>query len=660
MAAPRVDRRLAAIMAADVVGYSRLMERDEDRTLERLKAHRKEFLEPLIAEHHGRVVKLMGDGALVEFASVVDAVACAVAIQQGMAEREAAVSEDERLRFRIGVNQGDIIHEADGDIYGDGVNIAARLEGLAEPGGICVSGKVREELRKRLELAFAPMGQQRVKNIAEPVEAWRVVLGGRAPHARKPILGARRFRPALAAALVFLVLTGAGAGGWWWYQAQVAAEAGGLPLPDKPSLAVLPFDNLSGDERLGRLADGMVEDIITDLSRFRELFVIARNSTFVYKGKPHDIRQVGRELGVRYVLEGSVQGDAKRLKTTVQLIDARTGAHVWSERYDRPLDELFAVQDEVTATIAATLGSSGGRIAASELEGARRKAPASLQAYDYALLSTYHRHRFTKEDNAKALEFARKAVELDPASARAHRDLAWTYSVEVDFAWNLPWQEAMDGWREAAHQAVALDPSDAMAHVCLGRYYSYTNDFERQLAEFEKALQLEPNNPDVLINAAKDLPWLEPPGRAVGLVERALRLNPHPPTTYYNHAKHPYYYARQFEKAIAVIKAKGDQLHGGDIIVLARSYAMLGRDAEARQAATLSRQMEPDYSAERELGEQREFAPAAAANRALFLEGWRKAGLPVCATAEQLAKYPGIKPLLECEAERAKVSASRS
>jgi TolB-like protein/class 3 adenylate cyclase len=554
VAAPRAERRLAAILAADVVGYSRLVERDEAGSLERLKSHRKAFIEPLIAEYRGRVVKLMGDGALCEFASVVDAVACAVAIQRGMAERERNVPEDERIQLRIGVNLGDVVLEEGGDLYGDGVNVAARLEQLAEPGGITLSGTAYDHLQGRLGCGLEFLGEQRVKNIERPLRVYRVALDSGRQVSRKPRLLRRgRRRPAAIAAAILLLLAGVGVG-WWWYQrTEVEAEAGGLPLPDKPSVAVLPFDNLSGDERLGRLADGMVEDIIANLSRFRDLFVIARNSSFVYKGKPHDVRQVGKELGVKYVLEGSVQLAGERLRVTAQLIDARTGAHVWSERYDRPLDDLFAVRDDVTATIAATLGSIDGRIAARELEGVRRKEPASLQTYDYPLLSTYHRRRGTKEDNARALEFARKAVDLDPTFARAHLDLAWAYSVEADFAWNVSWREAMDGWREAVHKAVALDPGDVMARICLARYYGYNNDFERQLAELERALQLEPNNPDVLINAGKDLPWLEPPGRAVGLVERAFRLNPHPPAVYYNHAKHPYYYSRQFEKAIAVI-----------------------------------------------------------------------------------------------------------
>lgn len=658
MAAPRAERRLAAILAADVVGYSRLVERDEADTLERLKTHRKALIEPLLAEHRGRIVKLMGDGALCEFASVVDAVGCAVAIQHGMAERERGVAEGQRIRFRIGVNLGDVVLEDDGDLYGDGVNVAARLEQLAEPGGITLSGTAYDHLQGRIGYGLEFLGEQRFKNIERAVRVYRVIPADARPASRMPMLLRRGRRVAAIAAGILLLLAGGGVGGWWWYQTHVVAEAGGLPLPKKPSVAVLPFDNLTGDERLDRLADGMVEDIIANLSRFRELFVIARNSSFVYKGKPHDVRQVGRELGVKYVLEGSVQGDGRRLRVTAQLIDATTGAHVWSERYDRPLEDFFSVRDELTATVAATLGSSDGRIAASEIAGVHRKKPESLEAYDYSLLSTYYRRRHTKEDNVKALEFARKAVELDPASSRAHLEMAWIYYVEVDFAWNLPWREAMDGWRDAAHRAVALDPSDAMAHVCLGRYYSYINDYDRQRAELEKALQLEPDNPDVLINVGRDLSWLEPPGRAVGLVERAFRLNPHPPASYYTHAKHPYYYARQFEKAIAVIKAKGDQPHGGDLNVLAMSYAQLGRDDEARQAATLSKQLE-DWSAERELGATREFAPAAAANRALFLDGWRKAGLQVCATAEQLSKDLGIKRIPECEAERARAAAAR-
>ena len=324
MMAARVERRLAAILAADVVGYSSLVERDEDRTLARLKAHRQELVEPLVAEYQGRVVKLTGDGALCEFASVVDAVRCAVLIQQAMAERERDAPEEERIRFRIGVNLGDVVHEADGDLYGDGVNIAARLEQLCEPGGVLVSGTAYDHLDGKLDLPLEFAGQQRVKNIERLVRAYRVRLDGAAIR-----FGSRRVRRlgrrAVATALGLFLLVAAGAGGWWWRQ---AGEPAGPPLPDEPSVAVLPFDNLTGDERLGRLADGVVEDVITDLSRFKDISVVARNSTFAYRGEAADVRRVGSELGARYVLAGSVQSGGDRLRVTAQLVDTKTGTHV--------------------------------------------------------------------------------------------------------------------------------------------------------------------------------------------------------------------------------------------------------------------------------------------------------------------------------------------
>jgi adenylate cyclase len=346
------------------------------------------------------VVKLTGDGALVEFASAVDAVECAVAIQNGMAEREAAEPEARRIRFRIGINIGDIVLE-DGDIFGDGVNVAARLEGLAEPGGICIARNVYNQVKGKLDLAFAPMGDHRVKNIAEPITVYRVLPGPGGAEGRPAALASTlrgRRRAAIAAAVLLLLVAGATAG---WYTlwrpsatppAAVAETAGSgaaeaepkpaLPLPDKPSIAVLPFENLSGEERHERLADGITEDIITDLSRFRDLFVIARNSTEVYKDKPVDVRQVARELGVQYVLEGSLQIDGEQARITAQLINGANGNHVWAERYDRPLDNVFVVQDEVTKKIAGTLASSmGGVVTRAGQENARRKPPESLQAY---------------------------------------------------------------------------------------------------------------------------------------------------------------------------------------------------------------------------------------------------------------------------------------
>jgi TolB-like protein/class 3 adenylate cyclase len=428
MAAPRVDRRLAAIMAVDVVGYSRLIGADEAGTLARVKAHRVELAEPLIAEYHGRVVKLTGDGALVEFASAVDAVECAVAIQSGMAEREAAEAEERRIRYRIGINVGDIVLE-DGDIFGDGVNVAARLEGLAEPGGICIARNVYNQVKGKLDLTFEPMGEHRVKNIAEPVAVYRVLPGPGATAKMRPMAIARalrRYRLAAIAAAVLLLLV-AGATGWYSYWRPDG------PLPsDQPSIAVLSFDNLSGDAATGRLADGITEDIITDLARFAYLDVIARNSTLPYKDKPVDVRQIGKELNVRYVLEGSIQRQAERVRVTAQLIDAAAGAHVWSERWDRPAQDVFAVQTELAESVANRIGGHG-LVEAAGRETAKRKRPENLTAYDLYLLGIEAKHRLTEESLQEAVRLFQRALELDPQLARAWTGLAWAYVLTANF-----------------------------------------------------------------------------------------------------------------------------------------------------------------------------------------------------------------------------------
>jgi TolB-like protein/class 3 adenylate cyclase len=368
--APRIERKLAAILAADVVGYSRLVEADEAGTIARLKALRKESIEPLIDEHHGRVVKLMGDGALVEFASAVDAVECAVAIQNAVAKHEAGVPEDRRLAFRIGINVGDIIVE-DGDILGDGVNVAARLEALAEPGGICIARNVYNQVKGKLSVALVASGSHQVKNIAEAVETFRVALDGapvRRAVPRPGIAGPRAGRwlmPAAGALIAIVALAGA----WQFWPAAPPAKG-------RPGIAVLPFNNFGGDEATGRLADGITEDIITDLARFPDLDVIARNSIEVYKGKPVDVRQVGNDLNVGYVLEGSIQRQGENIRVTGQLIDARTGAHVWSDRWDRPAEDVFAVQTEVAEKVASTLGGdlTMGEITRAEVQRAQTPA----------------------------------------------------------------------------------------------------------------------------------------------------------------------------------------------------------------------------------------------------------------------------------------------
>ena len=392
-----VERRLAAILAADVVGYSRLMEADEAGTHARLKALRKEFIEPRIAEHRGRVVKLTGDGAW--SSSRASSTRCGVRSRSSGASpsTNADLEPTQRIEFRVGINLGDVIIDDD-DIYGEGVNVAARLEGLAPPGGVCISDVVHQMIRGRLDLAFEDLGEQQVKNIAQPVHAWQWT-----GEVRSTGLPTSR-----------------------------VAKATVPPLPDKPSIAVLPFDNLSGDPKEERLADGITEDIITDLSRFRDLFVIARNSTFVYKDKPTDVRRIAHELGVQYVLEGSLQAQDGHARITAQLVDATTGNHLWSERYDRPLDDVFAIQDEVTEQIAGTLGSYWGQVAQALRERARRKPPESLEAYELYLLGVEAKHRLTKEDTIKAVELLNKAITLDPGFARAHVALAWCHLNGLD------------------------------------------------------------------------------------------------------------------------------------------------------------------------------------------------------------------------------------
>ncbi len=380
-----VERRLAAILAADMVGYSRLMEADESGTLARLKTHRIEVIDPAIAKGHERIIKTTGDGMLVEFASVVDAVTCAAEIQRRMTRRNAELAPDQRVEFRIGINLGDIIVEGD-DIFGDGVNIAARLEQLPQPGGICVSGAVRDQVGDRVDVGFIDDGEQQVKNISRPIRVFRIDLGG--DGAAAPVA----------------------AGG---------PTRNGATAADKPTIAVLPFANMSGDQEQEFFTDGMTEDIITELSRFRDLFVISRNSAFVYKGKSMRLQDIAKELGVQYVIEGSVRKAGNRVRVTVQLIDAQVDRHVWAERFDRELEDVFDIQDEVTSTIVATLP---GRLEAAAHDRFKRKTTDNMAAYECVLAGKLLHHRSTRPDNEEAQRMVERAIELDPAYAHAH---AW-------------------------------------------------------------------------------------------------------------------------------------------------------------------------------------------------------------------------------------------
>ncbi len=448
-----MERRLAAILAADVVGYSRLMSEDEAGTLERLKSLRKELVKPKITERKGRIVKLMGDGLLAEFPSVVEAVQCAVDIQQSMNEREAVLPEERLIRLRIGVNLGDIIVEGS-DIYGDGVNVAARLEGLAEPGGACISGKVYEEVKNKLSIAFEDLGEQKVKNIPEPVRVYRWTDA-----TAEPMPG-------------------------------TAGAEGALPLPDKPSIAVLPFDNMSGDPEQEYLADGISEDLITALSKIRWFFVIARNSTFTYKNRAVDVTRVAKDLGVRYVLEGSVRKGGNRVRITAQLIDATTGQHVWAERYDRELADIFALQDEMALTI---VGAIEPELSAAERERAARKAPEDLDAWETYQRGLWHLWTFLEEDNTEACGLFQRARELDRKFAPAYAHEAYSHYVTVVMGWTVDPDASLAAGMTAAKKALAIDDKDAVAYFALGRVQTMLGEHDSAIAALETSLALNPS-----------------------------------------------------------------------------------------------------------------------------------------------------------------------
>jgi adenylate cyclase len=472
-----VKRRLAAILAADMVGYSRLMEADETGTLARLKAHRLELIDPAIAQNRGRLIKTAGDGMLVEFSSVADAVACAVEIQRSIAQRDNDPASGEEIRFRIGINLGDVISEDD-DIFGDGVNVAARLQTFAEPGGICVSGAIREQVGERLGVAFEDLGEQSVKNLTRPIRVFRVCLDEQGTGAAPARASTARPKSPVST------------------------------VTDKPSIAVLPFVNMSGDPEQEFFADGLTEDIITALSRFRDLFVISRNSAFVYKNRAVRIQEVAAELGVQYVVEGSVRKAGRRVRVTVQLIDAESDCHVWAERYDRELEDIFAIQDEVTAAIVATLP---GRVEAASHERVKRKPTESMAAYECVLAGKVLHHRSTRPDNAEALVMLERAIALDPKYAHAH---AWLGCV-LGQGWTYGWCED----REATFHritreleiALALDENDSDVHRILAASSLIRGDHERAMYHQERALALNPNNDLIVVQQGELLTWLGRP-----------------------------------------------------------------------------------------------------------------------------------------------------
>ena len=452
-----MDRRLAAILATDVVGYTRLIRADEEGTIAALKSLRADLIDPKIAAHHGRIVKLMGDGMLAEFPSVVDAVRAAVETQQAVAEHNSVLPEDKRIEFRVGINLADVVIDG-GDIHGDGVNIAARLEGMAEPGGICISGMVYEGVRDRIDIPFEDLGEQEVKNIDRPVRVWRWT---------------------------------AGAG----LAASVSAKMDEpLPLPDKPSIAVLPFDNMSADPDQEYFSDGITEDIITELSRFPTLFVIARNSTFSYKGKSVDVKQVARELGVQYVLEGSIRRAGKRVRITAQLIDKETGGHVWAERYDRDLEDIFDLQEEITSNVVASIAP---QIEMAEMARVRGSGQANFSSYDLALKAQallYDALRMgSPEVHQQAIDTAKAALEQDSRCTLALSVQAWANADAYLYRWGPAPDQALDRAWIAVERFFEIDASDPRAYMVRGFVHHFRGDHDAAVADLRRAFALNPN-----------------------------------------------------------------------------------------------------------------------------------------------------------------------
>jgi adenylate cyclase len=581
MATQEVKRKLAAILSADVKGFSRLMGEDEESTARTLNTY-KEVMAGLIQHHHGRVVDAPGDNVLAEFASVVDAVRCAVEIQKELKTRNADLPENRRMEFRIGVNLGDVIEEGD-KILGDGVNITARMESLSEAGGICISGNAYEQVENKVEVGFEYLGEHMVKNITRPVRVYRVITQAGVAHGMDKKLN----------------------------------------LPEKPSIAVLPFVNMSGDPEQEYFSDGITEDLITDLYKISGLFVIARHSVFTYKGKAVRVDQVGRELGVRYVLEGSVRKVGSRVRITAQLVDTLRGGHLWAERYDRDLKDIFALQDEVTQKIVESLAV---RLTKREEDRLAHKYTDNLEAYDLVLRGLEFYFRFAQEANVKAREIFQKVIDLDPQYSLAHSRLGWTYLRE----WSLGWTQSpgsLERASELAKRAIVLDDSLSDAHALLAETYVWNNQHDDAIAEAEKGVILDPNNAERMVDQGNILAWAGRPEEAIGWIKKGMRFNPICPVAYLFSLGHAYLLTEQYAEAIATLNKAVDRQPDfwPSRFLLAACYLQVGQQekslAEIEKIKKLIPSLAPEAWKRLPYKDQRQ------ANR--FLEALRGLGLEI-------------------------------
>ncbi|MER8781121.1 adenylate/guanylate cyclase domain-containing protein [Mesorhizobium sp. M0323] len=578
-------RKLAAILVADIVGFSRLTASDEDRTLARIRTLRSDLVDPTIAVHRGRVVKSTGDGVLSEFRSGVDAVRCAMELQVGMLERNSGLPAERRIELRIGIHIGDVVEEADGDLMGDGVNIAARLEGMAKPGTICLSEDAYRQVRSRHDLAICDLGERVLKNIAEPMRVYALEVG--TPARREPTV-------------------------------LIGATPAPLALLDKPSIAVLPFINMSGDAEQEFFTDGLTEDIITDLSNVPGFFVIARNSTFAYKGKPSDVRQIARDLGVKYILEGSARRSVKRLRVNVQLINAAEGGnHVWAERFDREIADIFDVQDEVTRRVVEAIS---GKL--SERNIVSRFRPSNLEAYDLCVRSR-GKWNISRSDNSEARSALERAVALDPNYCEAHSNLA----ISLLFGWIIWGEPQVPGRAKAlmhAQRAVEIDPGDSNVRRILGCVQLFERNWDEAKSQFDAAIRINPNNADAVAWIGELQIYLGKPQAALIACAEALRLNPRPPGWYFWIVGMAQISTGQYEEA--VVSLSREETYGtGSREHLIAALALAGRLPEAQEEARLFLAGNPGWTIG-ELVANLPFRSMSAAQP--FVDGWRLAGLP--------------------------------
>jgi len=638
----RTMRRLAAIVAADVVGYSRKIEAEEGATLAALKDLLTAMIAPLLSENKGRMVKTMGDGFIAEFGSVVDAVTFAVAMQKGVPERQHGTAPEKRLVFRVGINLGDVVVDGD-DLLGDGVNVAARLEQLSAPGGIMISGTAYDQLQGKLGLPLDFTGEQQVKNISRPVRTYTVRLDGSGPGWRRNLPRLlKRARPAIAAGLVAITL----AGGGWWYAHRITLSA-------VPSIAVMPFEVTGADPATDRLAQGIANDISIDFSRLRNLDVVASSTTGAYGSKGADVKRIARDLNVRYVLTGSIQREGDQFRVSAQLQDGATGASLWSNRWDRPSADIFAVQNEVADGVISTLGSRN-LLTTLAAAAARRKGPSDLEAYDLFALGYASFNKGGEEGFAEAIKLFDAAIAKDPQLVFAYVKKGWAILLYAHYA-NRNLGEAASELERLARKAIEIDPYDAEGHVTLGDKLAWWGDFAQSAAEVDRALELNPSSADILLISAGAMSYLGRPEQGAAQCDKAFRLNSAPPTWYPGFCIEDYFFTKRYRESVEAakrIEAWEPSHFLPRLVLLTAAQIESGAVEDAAASVADWKQRYPEINVEVYSSFYFSFARQQEADQ--LIASLQKAGAPMCVPADKLGEYPKLRHLAFCDAQRAK------